>query len=717
MKIILSILLVLLCYSAISQTEIKGIVTDMKSNPVFAANVYLLSNPQTGRTTDFDGNFVLKLGRLSINDTLIISFIGFKTKRFALTKLQIQKPIKIQLEEENETLQQVNIVAKEPISEQFSVTKMEALDIYLNPIANADPLKAITALPASTTTDESANPSLRGSAGDRTRVVVNGVPVYRPVRNSQVDGVGHFSLFNTQIINKQYVYASNPPLTYGNTSAGLVEIETIDELGDNSLSLSAGLAHGGVFLSQKIKEKSFVQAYTNFQFSEAFMKVNEKNMPQLKGFGSKDAGVNFHTNLSDKLSLNLFSYGIIEDYRVNFDLFTYNGDAVGEKTRNFNIINLKYQLKKGFISISNGSNFSETSYSYGNIYSKNYRKQLYTSLNYKQIVNEKLNFQLGVNHDYSHDRFNDSISTNYYVLSPESENYFEENTLENQLFETYGYASYNISDNLLFSAGIRKNIPIENGESYLSSQFGLKYHFDSRQNILISGGIYHNYSIPNYFMESYELLRSQQFAVDYSLELNKLKMNAAVFYKDETGKRINSDFRTIDHTLTTGAEIYFDYYFSKSLKWTFANTFLNQHIKIDGNEYKGEKDLNYFVKTTLNYNNPKLFTAAITYVGRPGLNYTPVIDSRYDDQSGFYQPFYNSTLNSAQYGQYDNISVNISKYIQFYKHVFIFYASCNNLLNFENPGNPIYSQDYSSHTFSNYQLRTFYFGVVWEIRY
>jgi hypothetical protein len=717
MKTLIAFLLTIACYSAFSQTMINGIVKDSNGQPVFAANVYLKSNPQAGKTTDFDGNFSLKIEPKLNTDTLIVSFIGFKTSKLPLSQLTLREVLQIELEEENQTLEQVNIVAKEPISEQFSVTKMEALDIYLNPVSNADPLKAITVLPASTTTDESANPSLRGSAADRTRVIVNGVPVYRPVRNSQIDGVGHFSLFNTEIIHKQYVYASNPPLTYGNTSAGLVEIETINELKENGLSLSAGLAHIGAFISQKVNNQSFLQAYTNFQFSDGFMEVNRKNMPNLKGFGSKDAGINFYSNLGKSLSFNLFSYGILEDYRVNFDLYTYNGDAVGDKKRNFNIVNIKYQFKNGFVSLNNGTNFSETSYSYGNVYSKNRRTQVYTSVDYKQIASEKLNFQFGLNHDYSSDNFTDSIATNYYALSPASDNYYNKNTIENQLLEGYAYASYYITDKALLSGGIRKNIPLENRESYLSSQVGIKYHFDSKQSILLSGGIYHSYTVPNYFMENYELLKSEQVALDYALEINKLKINAAIFYKDETGKQIDSDYRTVEHTLTQGAEIYFDYYFSKSLKWTFANTYLNQKVKIDGDEYTGEKDLNYFIKTTLNYSNPKFITAAITYIGRPGLHYSPVVNSRYDDVSGFYQPFYANTLNSAQYADYNNISVNISKYIQFYDQVFIFYASCNNVLNFKNQGNPIYSRDYSTQTFNNYQLRTVYFGMVWEIRY
>lgn len=54
--------------------------------------------------------------------------------------------------------------------------------------------------------------------------MLNGVSIYKPVIASQLNNQGFFSLFNPEIINRQYVYASNPPLIYGNTSAGLVRV-------------------------------------------------------------------------------------------------------------------------------------------------------------------------------------------------------------------------------------------------------------------------------------------------------------------------------------------------------------------------------------------------------------------------------------------------------------------------------------------------------------
>lgn len=65
------------------------------------------------------------------------------------------------------TLKDVTIVVKDPISEKFSVQKLGKMDIYLNPASNADPLKAISILPASTNVEETANPSLRGGSADR----------------------------------------------------------------------------------------------------------------------------------------------------------------------------------------------------------------------------------------------------------------------------------------------------------------------------------------------------------------------------------------------------------------------------------------------------------------------------------------------------------------------------------------------------------------------
>ena len=72
-----------------SQTVLSGTIKSKNGEPVFAANVYSKSNPQKGVTTDFEGNFSLKLE--TINDTLVVSFIGFETKVISLASMNLNE--------------------------------------------------------------------------------------------------------------------------------------------------------------------------------------------------------------------------------------------------------------------------------------------------------------------------------------------------------------------------------------------------------------------------------------------------------------------------------------------------------------------------------------------------------------------------------------------------------------------------------------------------
>ncbi|MEL7123108.1 MAG: carboxypeptidase-like regulatory domain-containing protein, partial [Bacteroidota bacterium] len=288
MRTIIFITFILSSWTACAQSSLKGQVKSKAGEEIFAANVYLKNNLQKGTQTDFNGKFELSLQSEDLKDTLVISYLGYASQEYVLENLDIDQNLAVVLKQDQQSLVEVIIKAKSPISEQFAVTKLDRLQIYTNPIAQGDPLKAITGLAASTNVDESANPALRGSSAGRSLVVFNKVPVRSPVRNSQINGLGFFSLFNPEIIKSQYVYASNPPLTYGNASAGLVEIQTQDELNTSNIQLAASLAGVGIFSSNIINEKSFVQAYGNIQFSKPFIELNRSNLPNLNAFSNKD---------------------------------------------------------------------------------------------------------------------------------------------------------------------------------------------------------------------------------------------------------------------------------------------------------------------------------------------------------------------------------------------------------------------------------------------
>lgn len=717
MKVKLFLLLCLCSAFATAQVRIQGKVVDKKGNGIFAANVYLQSQPETGTSTDFEGNFSFSAAKAQ--GVLVVSFIGYQTKTLQLSEPLLAKQLIITLKEDSQMLAEVIVTAQDPISEKFSVTKIKKLDIYFNPVSQADPLKAITILPASTTTDETANPSLRGSSPDRTRVMLNGVPIYTPVRSSQLNNQGFFSLFSTEIIDKQYVYASNPPLTYGNTSAGLVEIQTLKKLPRNQRQLSLSIGAVGFFLSQQLRksEENFFQLYGNYQFSSAFIGMQEKYLPQLKAFNTKDMGFNFHHQLSKQVDFNSFNYAVDEDYRVFVNSLNYSGEANAGKKRFFSVNNWNYYTKKGILSLHTGVNISKQHLDYGNINSNKKVQQGYASLNFKSQVTENLNIQTGLSYDYHKNHFNDSIPQYYFAIAPEAPQEVANDKITNHIAEAYVYADWEVSPKISFSAGFRNNIPIQDQSHYVNVQTGSKYQIDSKHSLLFSGGSYHSYGTPNYYSKAFTLLSSQQYAFDYNYSSKNFCAKAAVYYKIEKGQQSLNSYTTIDKLETLGVEAYVEYNFAKYFKLTASNLFIDQKQHQDDTKFHGKYDFDYFAKIALQYNHFKWFSASISYISRPGAYYTPlenVIDKRPHFEHLI--PIFGTT-NSAQYKAYNKIDLGINRYTPLKKGgAIIPFLSISNVLNFENQGEAYYNTDFSERLFDDYSKRVIYFGVIWEIQ-
>ncbi|MEO1713571.1 MAG: carboxypeptidase-like regulatory domain-containing protein, partial [Bacteroidota bacterium] len=295
MKTILywSFLLVLGAHTLRGQ-ELAGHVLDERGDPIFGAYLYCMQDAQRGTHSDLDGSFQLMP---CPGDSLICSFLGYEPQIFG-PEIWEQASIDIILQETALSIALVEVMGKNPVLEDFAAQRLERIEVYQNPLAAGDVLKALNSLPASTTLDETANPSLRGSDPDRSRVVLNGVPIYQPVRNSQINGLGNFSLFNTAIMEREYVFASNPPLSYGNTSAGLVELETVREIREKQLEIGLSLASVGFLYGQQINKNGLIQVYGNHQFSKPFLWVNP-GLDDLRAFGNMDLGMHWRQDIGE----------------------------------------------------------------------------------------------------------------------------------------------------------------------------------------------------------------------------------------------------------------------------------------------------------------------------------------------------------------------------------------------------------------------------------
>lgn len=199
------LLLVSLPFSLVAQSIVKGKVTDANSgDPIPFVNITLVGS-MSGTTTDFDGNFMLRIP--ATVDTIVASYIGYKTKRKKLDK-GANVVVNFQLEEEVTTLKEIVVDAGEN----------PAYEILRNVIRNKDKndKRKLTAYEYDTYTKVEIDVDNMTDKFRKRKIVKKITQVLDSVeRIAGEDGKPILPLFISESVSKFY-FRDNPRLRYEN---------------------------------------------------------------------------------------------------------------------------------------------------------------------------------------------------------------------------------------------------------------------------------------------------------------------------------------------------------------------------------------------------------------------------------------------------------------------------------------------------------------------
>lgn len=691
-----------------AQSVINFSVKDKGEKPLSGVTVSVYSGTLLKKhQTDQLGKF-----RLSQSiDSIVFTLVGYQKKVMVSDNISGKKNIPIYLNSNVRILEEVVIIPHN-INEEFSVAKINRLEIYNNPNASGDPLKAITFLPASTNINESATPSLRGSSPLRTAVVLNGVPIKNPVRNNQLNGIGNFSLFNPEMIGNLKVYASNPPITIGNSSAGMVEMETASKLSFGEYQVSTSLANIGAFANKPLKKGSFMQAYTNIQFSDLFLKLNGDNFADLKKFSSQDLGLNIHHQINKKSYINLYNYFIRENYKIESEMFSYRDDIDFKKMRDFTIVNYLMRDSSGQVGINLGTDFSRTDYGFSNTDLNTNQSDVFAAVNYQKKITSSLELQSGLNYVSSKTKFIGREPLYYYSLHPNAPTKQTDTVSKIQHLDPYLYLRYKPIKKVILGLGGRYRFDDTQEKNKLSFQGNIKFEVSTKQSLLLSAGTYHQFSAAEIVGKNIVSLKSKQLSLDYSYKGEALKGSLAGFVKKEESLEIlKSDIPNVVEKSIQGIEFYLQGNLKEHFEWSVANTFLNVSDTYAGMKFRSENDMDYIVKTRLTFNRPTLLTASLAFIYRPGTYYTPIVSGIFSPVANAYEPSY-GLYNSSQLNTYSSLDLSLNKMFSLGSNSCVLYANVTNLLNRNNRRQANYNTDYSMVDFGLFQKRSIYFGLV-----
>ncbi len=349
-------LLSFLCFTqSVFSQSISGTITDQENGEaLIGASVYLQSNLSIGTTSDLEGRFSLDLEQAE--GKLSVSYIGYESQVVDFKKAE---PLEIQLAPAAAQMEEVVIKAKRIIAQEFSVEKISKLGIYLNPSAKGDALLAVQSLPASSSVDETANISLRGSPPSETGIFLNNVPIRDAVSLDQSNGVGQFSIFNTSMIQSVNVFPSNPPIEFGGASSGAVALYTDDKLTRKSTSLNISLVGGGFYISRPIGSKTAVVAYANISTHQGLTGLNPKAFERLQSFKSNTAGLYGIHKFSERSILKIFNFTILEGYQFLSQEPSFDAVFTQKKNRNMTVANYSYQWNNARFEWNQGWNISK----------------------------------------------------------------------------------------------------------------------------------------------------------------------------------------------------------------------------------------------------------------------------------------------------------------------------------------------------------------------
>ena len=243
--LILSIFLISISFELEAQDLYSGLVIDENSSPIIGASVFL-KNSNIGTQTDFNGKFNLKA---EINDTIVITYIGFKDQEFNLT--YVKDLGIITLIENIDELNEVVVVGygnqiKEILTS--SVSSVKGDDLTIEPIINAN--QALQGKAAGVQIIASDAP------GAGSQVIIRGLGTIQGGREPLyvVDGIltNNINNINTSDIETISILKDAASLAiYGNRGANGVVIVSTKKGHEGKFSINADSSFGFRNISKK----------------------------------------------------------------------------------------------------------------------------------------------------------------------------------------------------------------------------------------------------------------------------------------------------------------------------------------------------------------------------------------------------------------------------------------------------------------------------------
>ncbi len=319
---------------------VKGKIIDGESGYSLPYASIFIDGLTGGTMSDEDGRFsieVLKEG----GQELIISYLGFKSRRLNCDLLGMNENIKLIASEE--ILEEVTIIVDPMViidigkNNRISLDKNRLVEVNAGEVYGSDILRSIQMLPGvSNDADAAGEIQLRGSDAEETLVMLDGIPLYKTDHY-----YGIFGAINPYYIEEATLYKNKIPLEYENRAGGMLMLNSTNEITKTKgnveldflkanayvelpLSSSIGLLLGGRFNHTDPFNSPLSSNEGNTDLDDALLDDERFQSRKLINvqpeFKFRDFNAKFKFTPSPKFSLSFATYTSSDQYDRNYDI-------------------------------------------------------------------------------------------------------------------------------------------------------------------------------------------------------------------------------------------------------------------------------------------------------------------------------------------------------------------------------------------------------------
>jgi len=261
---------------------VRGSVSDSTNGEALAFGNVILKEIKRGASTDGHGNFRIPGVPGNRTYTLMVSYIGYKTKEISvyvsvgkITDVNVElSPIAVEMR----AVEKVGERIIEKNATDIGLQRISIKDLEVLPKGvETDVFRTIQYLPGvQSTGDVSARYYVRGSASNENLVLLNGVTLYNPFH-----ALGIFSVIDPDMINNLEFYKGGFTAEYGGRLSSVLNVITKDGNKKNfGASATSSFLTGKALVEGPVPHGSFLLAGRKSYNTSVLKKfLDNKNAP------------------------------------------------------------------------------------------------------------------------------------------------------------------------------------------------------------------------------------------------------------------------------------------------------------------------------------------------------------------------------------------------------------------------------------------------------